>query len=147
MAARFRNTAKGATLMRPLVYVIMPVGSDPDAGARREHIVATADALGFATYFPLDHRTHGDDVDPTTLRLEMQRATVALADLSLERPSCYYELGVALGVGRPTIVVAAAGTPIHQTADRASVAFYDSLDGLGKILEDRLRRFAYAPAR
>jgi hypothetical protein len=77
----------------------------------------------------------------------MQRAAVAIADLSLERPSCYYELGVALGVGLPTVVVAAAGTPIHQTADRASVAFYDSLDGLGKILEDRLRRFAYSPVR
>ncbi|HZD99559.1 MAG TPA: hypothetical protein VE132_15515 [Micromonosporaceae bacterium] len=133
--------------MRPLVYVIMPVGSDPDAGHRRERIAATADALGLDTYFPLDHRTHGEDVDPATLRLEMQRATIAVADLSLERPSCYYELGVALGVGLPTVVVAAAGTPIHQTADRASVAFYDSLDGLGKILEDRLRPFAYSPVR
>jgi hypothetical protein len=133
--------------MRPLVYVIMPVGSDPDAGPRRERIIATADALGLDTYFPLDHRTHGEDFDPATLRVEMQRAAVALADLSLERPSCYYELGVALGIGLPTVVVAAAGTPVHQTADRGSVAFYDSLDGLAKILEDRLRRFAYAPVR
>jgi hypothetical protein len=133
--------------MRPLVYVIMPVGSDPDAEPRRERIVAIADALGLDTYFPLDHRTHGEDFDPATLRFEMQRATVAVADLSLERPSCYYELGVVVGVGLPTVVVAAAGTPIHQTADRASVAFYDSLDGLGKILEDRLRRFAYSPVR
>jgi hypothetical protein len=133
--------------MRPLVYVIMPVGSDPDAGPRRERIIAATDALGLDAYFPLDHRTHGDDFDPATLRFEMRRAAVALADLSLERPSCYYELGVALGVGVPTVVVAATGTPIHQTADRGSVAFYDSLDGLGKILEDRLRRFAYAPVR
>ena len=133
--------------MRPLVYVIMPVGSDPDAGPRRERIIATADALGLDTYFPLDHRTHGEEFDPATLRFEVQRATVAVADLSLERPSCYYELGVVVGVGLPTVVVAATGTPIHQTADRASVAFYDSLDGLGKILEDRLRRFAYSPVR
>jgi hypothetical protein len=133
--------------MRPLVYVIMPVGSDPDAGPRRERITATTDALGLDTYFPLDHRTHGEDFDAATLRFEMQRAAVALADLSLERPSCYYELGVALGIGLPTVVVAAAGTPVHQTADRGSVAFYDSLDGLAKILEDRLRRFAYAPVR
>jgi len=133
--------------MRPLVYVIMPVGSDPDAGPRRERIIATTDALGLDTYFPLDHRTHGEDFDAATLRFEMQRAAVALADVSLERPSCYYELGVALGVGLPTVVVAAAGTPVHQTADRGSVAFYDSLDGLAKILEDRLRRFAYAPVR
>ena len=53
VAARFRNTAKGATLMRPLVYVIMPVGSDPDAGARRERIVAAADALGLDAYLPV----------------------------------------------------------------------------------------------
>ena len=133
--------------MRPLVYVIMPVGSDPDAGSRRTCIVAAANALGLDTYFPLDHRGHGDDVDPATIRLELRRASVALADLSLERPSCYFELGVAIGVGLPAVVVAAAGTPIHQTADRGGVAFYDSLDGLTKILDDRLRRFTYVAAR
>jgi hypothetical protein len=133
--------------MRPLVYVIMPVGADPDAGSRRECIIAAASAFGLDTYFPLDHRTHGEEFHAATLRFEMQRAMVAVADLSLERPSCYYELGVALGVGLPTVVVAAAGTSIHQTADRGSVAFYDSLDGLAKILEDRLRRFAYDPVR
>jgi nucleoside 2-deoxyribosyltransferase len=133
--------------MRPLVYVIMPVGSDPEAESRRASIVAAARVWGLSTWFPLDHRRHGDEVDPSTIRAEMQRATVALADLSLERPSCYFELGVAVGAGLPTIVVAAAGTPIHQTTDRSVVAFYNSLEGLTKILDDRLRRFAYAPSR
>jgi hypothetical protein len=133
--------------MRPLVYVIMPVGSDPDAGARRAHIVAATGALGMDTYFPLDHRTHAAEFDAATIRFEAQRATVVLADLSMERPSCYYELGVAHGVGLPTVLVAATGTPIHQTAGRVSVAFYDSFDELAKIVEDRLRRYAYTPAQ
>jgi hypothetical protein len=144
--ARFRDRERHHDSMRPLVYVIMPVGSDPDGPRRRRRIAAAARALGLRTYFPLDHRPHDAAFDAATIRFEMQRAVVALADLSLQRPSCYYELGVAHGVGLATVLVAASGTPIHQTADRDSVSFYDSLDELAKIVEDRLRRYAYAPA-
>jgi hypothetical protein len=145
--ARFRDRERHHDSMRPLVYVIMPVGSDPDGGLRRECIMGVVHALGMDAYFPLDHRAHEGEFDPATIRFEMQRAAVAVADLSLERPSCYYELGVAHGVGLPAIVVASTGTPIHQTANRASVAQYDSFDELAKIVTDRLRRFAFLPTR
>ena len=93
--------------MRPLVFVIMPVGSDPNYLSRRSRIDATVRALGMEPYFPLDHHAHNEVFDPATMRFEMQRASVVVADLTLERPSCYYELGVAQGVGLPTVIVAA----------------------------------------
>ena len=129
--------------MRPLVFVIMPVGSDPNYLSRRSRIDATVRALGMEPYFPLDHHRHDEVFDPATVRFEMQRASVVVADLTLERPSCYYELGVAQGVGLPTVIVAAQGTPIHQTADRDRVAFYADLDELSKVLHSELR--AHAP--
>jgi hypothetical protein len=128
--------------MRPLVFVIMPVGSDPNYLSRRSRIAATVRALGMEPYFPLDHREHNEVFDPATIRFEMQRATVAVADLTLERPSCYFELGIAQGVGLPTVIMAESGTPIHQTADRDQVAFYADFDELAKVLEDGLRQHA-----
>lgn len=128
--------------MKPLVFVIMPVGSDPNYLSRRSRIAAIVAALGMKPYFPLDHHPHNEVVDPATIRFEMQRASVVVADLTLERPSCYYELGVAQGVGLPTVIIAETGTPIHQTADRDQVAFYADFDELAKVLEDGLRRHA-----
>jgi hypothetical protein len=128
--------------VRPLVFVIMPVGSDPNYSSRRSRIDATIRALGMEPYFPLDYHQHDAVFDPATIRFEMQRASVAVADLTLERPSCYYELGVAQGTGLPTVIVAELGTAIHQTADRDRVSFYADLDELGKVLEAQLRQFA-----
>jgi hypothetical protein len=126
------------------VYVIMPVGSDPAHAARRVRIDAAILALGMTPYHPLDHRLHGDDATADAIRAEVGACTVALADLSLERPSCYYELGVVHGTGLPAAVIAEVGTLIHQTADRWSVTYYDSFDDLETQVRAVLR--GYAPA-
>ncbi len=128
--------------MTPLVFVIMPVGSDPNYLSRRSRIAGTIHALGMEAYFPLDHHEHNAVFDPATVRFELQRASVVVADLTLERPSCYYELGVAQGVGLPVVMVAEAGTPVHQTADRDQVGFYADYGELEKLLEAGLRPYA-----
>jgi len=112
------------------VFVIMPVGSDPVHAKRRARIDAAIRSLGMRPYHPLDHRDHADDMTAEEIRDEVRGCVVALADLSLERPSCYYELGVVHGMGMPVAVVAEVGTMVHQTADRWSLSYYDSLDDL-----------------
>jgi hypothetical protein len=126
------------------VFVIMPVGSDPAHDQRRARIDAAIMSLGLVPYHPLDHRDHADDFSAADIRAEAGRCVVALADLSLERPSCYYELGVVHGTGLPVAVVAEVGTMIHQTADRWSLAYYDSLDDLEAQVTEALR--PHAPA-
>jgi hypothetical protein len=56
----------------------------------------------------------------------MQRAEFVLADLSLERPSCYFELGLA-EAANAFFLVAAAGTPIHQVGNAGKVVFYSDM--------------------
>ncbi len=129
------------------VYVIMPVGSDPAHAQRRARIDAAIRSLGLRPYHPLDHREHTDDVSAAELRREVRDCVVALADLSLERPSCYYELGAVHGVGLPVAVVAEVGTMIHQTADRWSVAYYDSFDDLTAQVREVLRPHVPALSR
>ena len=64
---------------------------------------------------------------------------MVVADLTLERPSCYYEVGLAQALNRQVVLVAERGTPIHQAHDRDKVIFYDSLDDLSAKLTRALR--------
>jgi hypothetical protein len=129
----------------PMVYVVMPVGSDPAYPARRAAIDRAVVSVGMIPFHPMDRRPHSVEFDAAEIRFEVQRAVVVVADLSLERPSCYYEIGVAQGTGVPTILVAERGTPIHQTAGRADVAFYDTFDELVALVAARLDAHRPAP--
>lgn len=133
--------------MTPMVYVIMPVGSDPAYERRRAVIEGATSALGLATLLPAD-RLHPDvPFDLDHARRDLRRARVVLADLTLERPSCYYEVGLAQALNRRVVLVAERGTVIHQAHDRDKVIFYDSLDDLSAKLTRVLRPIAAAATK
>lgn len=128
--------------MTPMVYVIMPVGSDPAYERRRAAIERVTAGLGLATLLPAD-RLHADvPFDLDHARRDLRRARVVVADLTLERPSCYYEVGLAQALSRRVVLIAERGTPIHQAHDRDKVIFYDSLDDLSTKLTRVLRPIA-----
>lgn len=128
--------------MTPMVYVIMPVGSDPAYEHRRAAIERATTAVGLATLLPAD-RLHPDvPFDLVHARRDLRRARVVLADLTLERPSCYYEVGLAQALNRRVVLVAERGTQVHQAHDRDKVIFYDSLDDLSAKLTRVLRPIA-----
>ena len=56
-----------------------------------------------------------------------ETAELIIADLSHERPSCYYELGIAECLNRPIHLIAQIGTEIHQTSLRNDVNYYENL--------------------
>jgi hypothetical protein len=123
----------------PIVYVIMPVGSDPAYERRRAAIERVTSALGLATLLPADRQHADEPFDLQHARRDLRRARVVLADLTLERPSCYYEVGLAQALHRRVVLIAERGTPIHQAHDRDKVIFYDSLDDLSARLTEVLR--------
>ena len=43
-----------------------------------------------------------------------EKVKLVFADLSFERPSCYYELGLIQALGIPSILLAECGTTLHQ---------------------------------
>lgn len=65
----------------------------------------------------------------------MRRAPLIIADLALERPSCYFEVGLAQASGLTVRFLAPAGTPIHQLEGRDSVAFYSNMGEYERIIE------------
>jgi hypothetical protein len=121
-----------------VAYIIMPVGSDPNFASKQSAIVSSLGKRGWIGRFPLDVTASKPDFLLPVAIEDMRTASLVVADLSLERPSCYYELAVAQTIGRPTFVIAAKGTLIHQLAGRGTVQFYCGTQELSNLLDAAL---------
>ena len=115
------------------VVVIMPVASDPLHAQRSAAIKGGLAEVGCAAIFP----TY-DAVDPQCSSEEftalIRSANAVLADLTGERPSCYFELGFAEALGKPARLFAQAGTRIHQSGHRHTIVFYRGIDELASLV-------------
>ena len=107
--------------------VIMPVGSNPKANDKQRLVKIIAEKSVIKPHFP--RYTTEDPVFNLQATLQDLRGSAfVLADLSLERPSCYYELGLAEALGKPVYLIAKKNTDIHQTASRRLVKYFDNED-------------------
>jgi hypothetical protein len=107
-------------------YVVGPVGADPQFSIKQSIITELAVQRDLTPFFPIDNPQAPSSRD--TFR-ELQSADFVLVDLSLERPSCYFELGLARTTGTTIFLVATTGTPIHQVGgpEEAKITFYQDL--------------------
>ncbi len=105
------------------VIVIMPVGSDPAHASRAAAISTGLTRANLKPSLP-----SYDAADPqfslAAFFIELRAAYAVLADLTGERPSCYFELGFAEALGKPTKLFATEGTTIHQSSHRDEILFY-----------------------
>jgi hypothetical protein len=95
------------------VYIIGPVRSDPQYKQKRQVLADISSGYQYQFFFPFE-RYKSFSLD--AVRTDLRNAAVVIADLSLERPSCYFELGVAQALDLPVQMIAASGTP--DTPDR-----------------------------
>ena len=56
-----------------------------------------------------------------------QEVNFFIADLSFERPSCYYEVGYAQALNKKIFLIAEEGTFIHQVNNKSSLQYYKTL--------------------
>jgi hypothetical protein len=128
------------------VYLIAPAAVDNAHVAKRKIVEATCEALGLSvvsgSYAP--HQAFRLE----SLKDELSKCVLALVDLSFERPSCYFELGIVETSRVLTKVVAEHGTPIHQTSYRERVRYYSNLtefkDLVADCLQDALQQASIA---
>ena len=64
----------------------------------------------------------------------IRNAYFVIADLTSERPNCYYELGFAQALKRPAILVAQKGTELHFDVRDYPCIFYESEEHLRREL-------------
>ena len=121
-------------------HVIMPVGSDAGWRARRAAIEHAASRNGIGVRFP-DYLPHAPVFMLSETKQELAGAMFVLADLTLERPSCYYELGLAEALGLRVRLMAECGTAIHQTAERNKVQYYRDLCELEVVVDRTIEEF------
>lgn len=113
------------------IYFIAPMGSDPEFERKRRILSQIALDTGREFLFPLE-------VEPIPsfdlVRESIAAAELVIADLSLERPSCYFELGIAEALSKSVSVIAKQGTVIHQIAIPKSVEWYSNLEDYRAIV-------------
>ncbi|MFD3927436.1 hypothetical protein [Streptomyces sp. NPDC058614] len=128
--------------MTGYIYSIMPVSSDDSYTQKRASLSSVSNEFNLSVHFPLDRGlpSVGEDFDLARIVAEIKQATLVIADLSLERPSCYYELGLAQALGARVALIAWTGTNIHQAFGRNSVNGFSNLQEypsvLRRILQD-----------
>lgn len=106
------------------IYFIMPVGSDPQYELKREQLAQLSNDTGHDFFLPLERHNF---FSISEAKIDLINASLVVADLSLERPSCYFELGIAQALGVPVCVIAAVDTILHQTGSSIIPLFYSNL--------------------
>jgi hypothetical protein len=114
-------------------HVIMPLGSDDKSDIKVEVINQVAEKYGFIAKFP---KYKKGKFDLHHAICDFRQVSFVVADLSFERPSCYYELGIAEAVGVEVYLFAINGTDIHQTSNREYVQFYEDLGHFRLLLDE-----------
>lgn len=71
---------------------------------------------------------------------EIGTSQLVIADITPTNPNVYFEVGYALALGKPTILLARKGTPLPFDVAGFRVLFYEDTIGGKKRLEDGLRR-------
>jgi hypothetical protein len=69
----------------------------------------------------------------------IQNASFVVADLSLERPNVYLEVGYAWGLKKPVILVAREGQRLHFDLSHHKCLFYKNISRLSEALEKHVR--------
>src|SRR5437879_4128964 len=95
-------------------YVIGPIGRDVEFRAKSQILKSVGASHGCVPFFPLEQHSGFSIMDAQT---DFRNAKFVLADLSYERPSCYFELGLAQALGARVVIIAETGTLIHQVGD------------------------------
>jgi hypothetical protein len=115
--------------------VIMPVGSDKDAPEKQHLIEQVARTHDLGTHLP-KYDLSKPSFDIHRELEDLKGSLFVIADLSLERPSCYYELGIAEAIEKKIYLIARTGTTIHQTVNRKEIQYYGDMSHFQSLIDN-----------
>jgi hypothetical protein len=109
---------------------------DPLYQTKRGILENLATRKKIMAHFPFDPEglIHGSIID------DMKSAFFIFADMSYERPSCYYELGLAQALGKKVFLVAQKGTILHQL--QGTVSYYQHIEEYEQLAAQAIDRMS-----
>jgi nucleoside 2-deoxyribosyltransferase len=120
---------------RQHAFVVMSFHEE-DAAAFKEGIRPAVEALGIAA-LRVDHEHFtGRVTDQIVDRLK--RAYFVVAEMSRQRPNCYYEVGFAQALGRPVIMLIDDAAKIHFDIRDFPFIVYSDHANLQQQLKERI---------
>jgi hypothetical protein len=114
--------------------IIMPHGCDPNFMEKERIIEEVAKPYLFSPIFPSFIEGTYFNIEEVIARFK--GTAFIIADLSYERPSCYYELGIAESFGSKVFIIALEGTDIHQTTHKCDVRYYKDINQYKRLLDE-----------
>ena len=139
--SKYEHTAAKIPVSEGYLFVIMAMHNEhiADLTDILENIKSAAKATDFRA-----ERTD-DNLLPGSLLPEIfqsiDAAEIIVADLTFERPNCYYELGYAHAKGKTVFITAREGTEIHFDVSGYRQIHYNSYTKLKSDLEKVLRQY------
>lgn len=127
-----------SVFQKGLLFLILPIRDENTAKDISFTIKTAAQNFGF-TAERLDE-TFGYETINAKLLKHIELAEVVVADLTFERPNCYYEVGYAHALKKGVIFTAKRDTKIHVDINNYPVIFYDNMEQLNDKLTDALKQ-------
>lgn len=126
---------------KPYIVVVTPGVIDQLHFAKRELVTSLCDRLAIRAVYD-DYKPVAPEFAIEATKALLLNSALVLVDLSYERPSCYFELGMTEALGVRAGVVAQRGTPIHQTSYRDAVRYFLDIREYELIVSDVLSHVA-----
>ncbi len=128
-------------------FIIMPFGSTDEQKEALYHtytcITSEAHKVGFRAD-RADYLFDSGTID-NKIYENIEKAELIIADLSYERPNCYFEVGYAKALGKDIIFISKEGTHLHFDVEHYDHISYKSERDLGEKLRNRL--YAYKDSK
>lgn len=124
------------------IFIVMPMMEDTDQSTKDKiwstYITIKNAALSAGYRAERSDRIIGNSSIDGKIYESIEKAEVIIADLSYERPNCYFELGYARALGKDLIIISSKGTKIHFDLEHYDRIEFTSGQELNKELEVKL---------
>jgi len=135
------EVSENEIVQKGLLFIIMAMNPDDNELCNIEYSIKNAAKSKGFTPQRIDDNTTFEPITQKILS-HIELAEVVVADLSRERPNCYFELGYALALKKQIVVTAFKWEKIHFDVNGYSRIEYSTYAELDKALQEQLALFA-----
>jgi hypothetical protein len=125
---------RGANAVIPdYIFLVMAMIADPHLEDTHHTVLRVSEGLGFRAERVDDIDYSGEITEKVLSSIRL--SSLIIADLTLERPNVYLEVGYALAFDKPMLLIARDGTRLHFDVQGRRVEFYKNQTELEAVLK------------